>query len=299
LSRLSLAAPAIPMVSNLTGTLATAGEVRDPGYWVRHVREPVRFADGVTALEALGVTRYAELGPDRVLAGLAGQSVAAGTELIAVLHRHQAEPTALLSGLARLHVTGGTVDWTAFFARSAARPVDLPTYAFQRQRYWPPAAPGTEAGAGRASGHRASPGERGRGPVRGRRGADRHAVGADAAWLADHVIGGSVLVPATALLEMAIRAGDEAGCGGVAELTLGSALILPERTAAFLRVQLKPVAGQRRHTFSIHSRTDGAQSWVEHATGTLPRRGSRPASTPPCGRPPGRRRWTSPGSTNG
>jgi acyl transferase domain-containing protein len=137
--RLSFESPQIPLVSNVTGGQATRDLVCDAGYWVRHVRETVRFADGVRTLAADGVTAFLELGPDGVLAALAERSLEEVPDVVAAaaLSANRPELTDLLTALARLHVAGVGVDWAAFFAGSGARRVDLPTYAFQRERYWP------------------------------------------------------------------------------------------------------------------------------------------------------------------
>ncbi|MGH3375519.1 MAG: type I polyketide synthase, partial [Actinoallomurus sp.] len=155
---LTFEAPRIPLVSNVTGGLAEEDLIRTPEYWVRHVRETVRFGDGVRALAGAGVTAFLELGPDGVLAPMAEQSLDSpeGTEsptgsesatavVVPLLRADRPEENALLTGLARAHVAGLAVDWTAWFAGTGARLADLPTYAFQRVPYWPEMA--TAAGA--------------------------------------------------------------------------------------------------------------------------------------------------------
>ncbi|MCC5481301.1 acyltransferase domain-containing protein, partial [Streptomyces barringtoniae] len=135
---LSYEAPRIPVVSNLTGAVATAEEITSPDFWVRHVREAVRFHDGIRALEAHNVTTFVELGPDGVLSAM-GQECVTGEDrmFVPVLRRGRAEPETLVTGLGQAHVRGVAVDWRAFFADGGARRVDLPTYAFQHRRYWP------------------------------------------------------------------------------------------------------------------------------------------------------------------
>ncbi|BFU44960.1 type I polyketide synthase [Krasilnikovia sp. MM14-A1004] len=130
---LTFAAPTIP--------IAAAGDVTSPEYWINHVRDTVRFADSVTSLVGHGVDTFLELGPHAVLTPLVAGLVPAGRTAVALLRRDQPEETTAVSALARLHVAGVPVDWAAFFA--GARRVDVPTYPFQRQRFWPRHAPST------------------------------------------------------------------------------------------------------------------------------------------------------------
>ncbi|MEU4656550.1 beta-ketoacyl synthase N-terminal-like domain-containing protein, partial [Streptomyces sp. NPDC023723] len=141
-------APRIPIVSNLTGHLADPDELTDPRYWSRHIRGAVRFADGIRTLRDAGVSRYLELGPDPVLAGLARETLADSTSTaVSTLRTGQAEARTLLRALATMHVTGATVDWSPLL--NGGRRTALPTYAFQRRRHW--------TGETRAAGHTAKP----------------------------------------------------------------------------------------------------------------------------------------------
>ncbi|MDF5759388.1 type I polyketide synthase, partial [Spongiactinospora sp. TRM90649] len=131
-ARLDYQPPRIPIVSNLDGELVT---VYTADYWVRHVREAVRFADGVEALRARGIAKFIELGPDGVLTAMAQQSVEDAV-LIPMLRAGRDEAEALLTALSRAHISGEGPNWHAVFGPWGGRIVDLPTYAFQRERFW-------------------------------------------------------------------------------------------------------------------------------------------------------------------
>ncbi|WP_345639137.1 acyltransferase domain-containing protein, partial [Streptomyces thinghirensis] len=131
-------APSVPVVSNVSGELAGA-ELLTADYWVRHIRETVRFADGVRRLEEQGVTTFLEVGPGGVLSAMAQDNVTGSPDtldFVPALRAEGSEESAFLSALARLHVRGVGVDWSVLFAGSGARRVELPTYAFQRERFW-------------------------------------------------------------------------------------------------------------------------------------------------------------------
>ncbi|TCK24499.1 type I polyketide synthase [Pseudonocardia endophytica] len=130
--------PTTPLVSNVTGRLGGA-VAADPGYWVRHVREPVRFADGVRALRIDGIDVLVELGPSSTLSALVRDTLAGGpaADVVPVLRKDREEEQAFAAALGRLHALGVPVDWTEFYRGTGARRVDLPTYAFRHQRYWP------------------------------------------------------------------------------------------------------------------------------------------------------------------
>jgi acyl transferase domain-containing protein/acyl carrier protein len=143
----------IPVVSNLTGRAAGPGELQDPEYWVRHVREAVRFADALRTLEADGVRVFLELGPDAALTPMAGDSLTAGATIAPALRRGREEERTLLTAVAQAFARGCALDWAALFAGRGARRVDLPTYPFQHRAYWAqttPATPGPAATPGSA-----------------------------------------------------------------------------------------------------------------------------------------------------
>ncbi|MBO1414198.1 SDR family NAD(P)-dependent oxidoreductase [Streptomyces sp. FH025] len=132
--------PMLPVVSNLTGRLATAEELGSPEYWVRHVRGAVRFNDGIRALAEEGVTAFIELGPDAVLTALAEECLAdlpgQAPLRAAALRRNRPEAPTFTAAVAEAYAHGVEVDWTAVLGRADGRRTALPTYPFQRQRYW-------------------------------------------------------------------------------------------------------------------------------------------------------------------
>jgi len=257
------------VVSELTfndPTIALLGEVTDPEYWVRHVREAVRFAEAITTLESQGVKTFLELGPDGTLSAMGAESVT-NAVLVPALRKDRPEVKTLFHAFGTAYARGAKVDWTAFFAGTDARRVDLPTYAFTDERYWldEGAAP---LGQGLApSGH----------PLLGGGidlpDSDGHLFTSRLTrdglpWLADHAVGGTVLLPGTAFVEMAVRAGEEVGCPVVEELTLAAPLVLPEHGGVQVQVVVGGPDVDERRSFTVHSRLDD-EPWTRHATGIL------------------------------
>ncbi|MFD5429671.1 SDR family NAD(P)-dependent oxidoreductase, partial [Streptomyces sp. NPDC127084] len=263
--------PRIPVVSNVTGRLADPADLRDPEYWVRHVRETVRFHDGIQALEEAGVRTFLEIGPQAVLSGLGCGDQAV---FLAAQRRDQPEINQLITALGVLHTRGVTIDWAALFDGRGARTVDLPTYPFQHQRYWinslDSAADVSTAGL-----------EPAQHPLLGAVVALPTGDGVTLTgrlsletqpWLADHAVLGSVLLPGSAFVEMAVRAGDEVGCPAVEELTLEAPLVLPERGALMLQVTVGEPDDSGRRPVAVHSRPEHDvrdADWTRHASGLL------------------------------
>ncbi|MGQ4420489.1 acyltransferase domain-containing protein, partial [Streptomyces sp. SAS_269] len=275
---LTYAAPELALISSVTGESADPAELCTPGYWVRQVRETVRFADGVGTLAERGTVTALELGPDAVLSA-AGPESAGGHDIAfaPTMRRTTGEEESIVAGLGRVHARGGRVDWAAFFEGRRPRRLSLPTYAFQRRRYWlDPARPfGDPGAAGQdAVGHPmlaaaiAVP-EPDTVVFTGRLSAT------DPSWIAGHDVLGGVLLPGTGFVELALRAGEYVGCERIEELTLERPLPLPSGAplpcGVLLRVSVGAAADDGSRTVAVHSRPEGpgAGTWVRHATGVL------------------------------
>ncbi|MFI1741231.1 type I polyketide synthase, partial [Streptomyces sioyaensis] len=139
-SALTYTEPRIPLVSNVTGRTTAPGELTTPEYWVTHAREAVRFTDAVRTLLSRGATRFVEIGPDAVLSGMVQGCLDPGeaerVRVVPTMRKKWDEARAVLTSLGQLYAGGAVVDWRGLYAGSGAREVDLPTYAFQRRRYW-------------------------------------------------------------------------------------------------------------------------------------------------------------------
>ncbi|MEV6766387.1 type I polyketide synthase, partial [Streptomyces sp. NPDC051105] len=256
---LTFGVPGIPVVSNVTGALVSA-ELADPGYWVDHVRQAVRFTDGVRTLQAEGVTRFLELGPDGVLTALARQAVDEDTEAVfaTVLRARHPESETFAAFLAQAHLAGVPVDWQAFYAGMGARRVGLPTYAFQRERYWLASGAGAGDAAAAGLGRLDHPllaaavqvGERDEWLFTGRMSQD------SAPWVQDHGVLGMVIVPGTALVELAVTAGQHAGSPVLEEIVMESPLIFEGSAAVQLQVTVGEPDEDGRRAVVLYSRAE-------------------------------------------
>ncbi|MEU1815980.1 SDR family NAD(P)-dependent oxidoreductase [Streptomyces roseifaciens] len=273
----------IPFFSTVTGRWVEGTEL-DGGYWYRNLRQTVELEQAVRALVEQGFTTFIESSPHPVLAMGVQETVEATGRDAAVfgsLRRDEGGPDRFWLSLGEAFARGAALDWEAVFAGSGARRTALPTYAFQRERYWldPSAAPGDAAGLGLVTaGHPllgAALGVAGRDAylLTGRLSRRTHP------WLADHAVSGTVLVPGTGLLEMALRAAEQAGCDEVEELTLAAPLVLPEKNGVQLQLSVGEADDAGRRSLQIYSRPDGEDGaglpWTLHADGTL-----RPAAGP-------------------
>ncbi|AWW42211.1 type I polyketide synthase [Streptomyces cadmiisoli] len=274
-SELDFRAPEIPVVSNVTGVLATDEELTSPDYWVRHIRGAVRFHDGVRFLESEGVSEYLELGPDGVLTALAAACLSeeAGV-LVPALRRDRSETETVAASLALLRMRGATPDWNKVFP--GARNIELPTYAFQRDRYWldgPDARPHVTGLGLDPALHPLL------GAAVGLADRDTHVFTGSVSlrthgWLAEHAVDGNVLMPGTALVELAVRAGEQVGADRLDQLLLSAPLVFPARGGVQLQVVVGEADGAGRRAVEVYSRREreagsGEGAWTLNAQGSL------------------------------
>ncbi|MET8748394.1 type I polyketide synthase, partial [Streptomyces sp. NPDC004728] len=270
----------VPFFSTVTGGLLDTAEL-NAGYWYRNLRSTVEFASAAHAALGAGHTVFVEVSPHPVLnLGLqetfeeAGQddAVALGT-----LRRDVDEAHRFMTSAAEAHVHGVELDWEAVFAGQRATHVDLPTYPFQRQRYWLAPADGASidvSSAGmRPAGHALLSGAMTLADtdglvLTGRLSADTHP------WLIDHTVLDSVLLPGAAFVDLALHAADQIGCDLLEELTIEAPLVLPDAGAVAIQVTATLPDPSGRSTVHLYSAPADAQDdgWTRHATGTVSRR---------------------------
>ncbi|MGW1995070.1 acyltransferase domain-containing protein [Embleya sp. NPDC001921] len=268
----------VPLWSTVTGDwLDTTG--MDGAYWATNLRETVRFEEATRGLAASGHGVFVEVSPHPVLtAAIEATLEDAGREspvVVGTLRRDQGGAQRLYTSLAELWVRGVSVDWGTAFAEHQPSRVDLPTYAFQRKRYWretlaDPAAGPASLGLSPVEhpllGASVGSGDGDDVLLTGRISVRSHP------WLADHAVRDTVLLPASAFLELALRAGDEVGLGTVDELVIEAPLILAGPDAAVhLQVAVGAAAEDGRRRFAVFSREEDAPDveWARHAGGFL------------------------------
>jgi acyl transferase domain-containing protein/acyl carrier protein len=270
-------AGAIPLISTVTGDWLDPREL-DAEYWVRNICQPVLFEAAARRLLADGHKLFIEIGPHPVLAAPLQETLdAAAVEgaVVGSLERHDGGLDRFLASLAQVHVRGVRVDWRTL-SGDRARVVDLPTYAFQRERYW------LEVPASRTADVTAA----------GLIAADHPLLGAAVSladdrflftgrlsvkttpWLADHGMSGTILLPGTAFIELALHAGSHVGCRRIDELIAEAPLVLPRDGAISLQLSLDAADDLGQRSFTLRSRAadaplDGA--WTRHAIGVLAR----------------------------
>ncbi len=273
--------PKLSVISNVTGRAALPGELSNAGYWRRHLRQPVRFADGIESMLGQGYRWFVEIGPHPALSGAA--RIVAGerqAEWLPSLRRGGDDWTALLESLAALYVGGAAIDGRAFDAPYERRRLAIPTYPFERQRHWIDAPLGLDperrtdtAGAGETRGTSRLPGRRLKSPAI-KAAVFEAVVSAADSFLNDHRLFGMAVFPATGYLAAALGAAAESSLGApvaVEGLTLAQALIVPDGERRVVQSVLTP-HGDGVSQFEFFSEASGSHEdagWVSHASATL------------------------------
>ena len=272
LATVSWQATRVPVVSSRTGLLVTDEELGSADYWLRQAREPVRFADTVNTLRSLGTNVIIEAGTAGTLAAIVQANVDVATTC--VLLDGRPEPAALLNSLAWLHTHGTPINWGPVFPGTAVL-VALPTYPFDRQRYWLEATASTE---GWASGDHPLIDAMLELPALDAMVFTARLSGTRQPWLADHDVSGRVLLPGTAFAELAIHAGQHRGCEQLDELTLEAPIVLPDNDTVEMQMLLgaPDESGRRPVTFSART---GREPWQRYASAIMaPQEAAPPAS---------------------
>jgi len=273
--------PEIPLVSNVTGKVVDA--IPGGAYWRAHARESVRFADGLRTLRGLGAGIFMEIGPGGTLVALGRQALddAAAATWLTTLPRREGELAATTEGLARLYLNGVTIDWREVQRGTSARRVSMPTYPFQRKRYWldrvSPSSSAPSSGRDLAIEPAAAPTPDDTHPLLGRATLLDGNLSFETAWgverlpyLRDHRIGGALILPTAMAVEAGLAAGRAhfgAQAMGMEGLVYHEVLRFREGDECRVRVTLMPVAADRAN-FSLASLTREG-SWRAHVTGVV------------------------------
>ncbi|MFE2679862.1 SDR family NAD(P)-dependent oxidoreductase, partial [Streptomyces hygroscopicus] len=266
----------VPFYSTVSGELIdTAG--LDAEYWYRNLRQTVELESTTRTLLGHGHGVFVEVSPHPVLTLPVQQTVEAAEAqavVVGTLRRDEGGLERFLTSAAEVFVRGTTMDWATALDGRGGRRVELPTYAFQRERYWldAPADAGDVGSVGLGSlGHPllgavVSLASGGGVLLSGRLSLATHG------WLADHAVHGVVLLPGTAFVELVMQAGDQVGCGRVEELVIEAPLILPEHGGVQIQVEAGEADASGLREVSVFSRAEAEgedATWVRHAHGVL------------------------------
>lgn len=289
--QVSFSSPQIKLISNVTGKLATE-EIVTPEYWCCHIRQPVRFAESVESFERLSVKTLVEIGPKPILLGMARQCLPDKQALwLPSLRSEQDDWQVMLASLSELHVHGASLNWLGFDRDYERRRLNLPTYPFQRQRYW------VEAGKEYANG-----------ALSQNKGDDNHKlhpllgqelyfagtqeirfqsqISPDSpVWLKDHCLFGTTVLPGTAYLEMALAAGASVAQPEnvwLEDIVFKQAMIWQDREVKTVQVSLTPQSSDV-YLIQIYSlvppaENSGKPSWTLHTSGKLFIKGKEPVA---------------------
>lgn len=299
-STISYASPTIPLISNVTGTVAD-GTIATADYWCQQLQKPVQFATGLQQLQQLGCEVVLECGAKPTLSSI-GRSAQPDVLWLPSLHPNQADWSSMLSSLKELYLRGLAIDWAGFDRPYLRRRLSLPTYPFQRQRYWldarpdikPNAKPNVELNAKPNIQQDVKPASLSlvpltNHPLLGQKIATPKATIFNASvtlealpFLHDHRICGAIVLPGSAYLEMALAAGTELRSSGlrteVTPLPIGlehlhihQAMVWSDLSPsdAPQSLQISLTAESTRFLFEIYSCKTESSQWILHCTGTI------------------------------
>ncbi|MGW1819891.1 acyltransferase domain-containing protein, partial [Streptomyces sp. NPDC002125] len=274
----------VPFFSSVEGRWLDGPEL-DAGYWFRNLRGTVGFAGAVETLVAEGFRAFVEVSSHPVLAHSVQEILDEHEDVASVvtgtLRRDDGDLDRFLKSAAELHVRGVRVDWTPALGEQGGTRVQLPTYAFQHQHYWleaPHATSDVSTAGQTAAGHPLLGAVVGLPDSNGELFTSRLSLRAQP-WLADHTVSGTVLLPGAAFLELALRAGEEAGLDTVDELVIASPLALPEHGALQLRLALDGTDESGHRSLRIYSRPEESGPdalWEKHVDALLSASGRAP-----------------------
>ncbi|AUX29756.1 polyketide synthase [Sorangium cellulosum] len=274
LSSLRPKATQLPFYSTVTGEVSR-GEALDGEYWCRNLRRTVRLDRALSKLLEDGHGVFVEVSAHPVLAmPLTTACAEAQGVVVGSLQRDEGGLSQLYRTLGQLHVQGHEVDWARVLSGHGGRVVELPTYAFQRQRYWldiskarsDVSSAGLKAAAHPLLGAATKLAEGDGHLFTGRLSLGEHA------WLRDHEVFGNVVFPGAGMLELALAAGRTVGSGALSEMVLAEPLVLAEDVAVRLQLSVGAPDAAGRREFGLYSQLEQGPEdapWVQHATGVL------------------------------
>ena len=261
--------PQRAIVSNLSGGIAGA-EMASPDYWVRHLREPVRFRDSIAVLAARGVDTVVEVGPRRLLLDLARSGLKEGAVLLASAHHDESSAQTFVASMGALYVAGAPIKWPAVYSGRAAARVDLPSYPFERRKFWLSETALPVAANGDVHPLLGDPID-----IAGDEETHRWSVTLDnerLAYLDDHRVEAIRLFPAAGYIEIAVSAGKAVlGSETVILDSLSFAQPMLIEPGIGRLVQTRLTGGVDGFTFAIYSKPKGAtaEGWMRHVSGML------------------------------
>lgn len=265
----------VPFFSTVTGDRVDTARL-DAAYWYGNLRGRVEFARTARALADQGHGIFVEIGPHPVLTSSLQENLGDGALVTGTLRRDEGGIRRFLRSWSDLLVRGGQVDRSRPFQGTGARRVELPSYAFQRERYWYAAGSGSSDAAGLGLGGVDHPllgaavtvAGTGQTLLTGRLSAHRHP------WAAGYMVGGAAVLPSSVLVELALRAGDEVGCTSVDELSVLAPLVVPVSGGVQLQVTVDGPDSDGVRALAVHARPEeGEEPWTEIARARLAVRG--------------------------